>query len=279
MYSDISRAAPFGSGSRESCHCGGRIQRAAALHACTPTPHGSPQDRQIFPYQVRVFEVPRRARKSTDDATDDVLEFAFATEDEHFAYCVCRVQSVFGNSANSAYITDTTRVAVETALLPVSYESDTKDAVLTFLDSHTVSGVASKGSALFDFASDEAAGRRLRVTQAKSMDSNHRYGTNGTNSSAHNSTRARRVESTRGNIKERLRRAGPVDPGTVERWSNCYSGDDVLHQVDMGIVIGKAANNHDNLQLLAFVQSVVHAANFLSMSASCTSGSLWQKLS
>ena len=108
------------------------------------------------------------------------------------------------------------------------------------------------------------------------MDSNHRYGTNGTNSSAHNSTRARRVESTRGNIKERLRRAGPVDPGTVERWSNCYPGDDVLHQVDMGIVIGKAANDHDNLQLLAFVlvQSVVHAANFLSMSASCTSGSL-----
>ena len=99
--------------------------------------------------------------------------------------------------------------------------------------------------------------------------------TNDTNSSAHNSTRARRAESARGNIKERLRRAGPVDPGIVDRWSNYYTGDDVLHQADMGIVIGKAANNHDNLQLLAFVQSVVHAANFSSMSALIAATGKW----
>ena len=42
-HDSISRAAAFGSGSRESCDCGGRIQRAAAPHACTPTPHGNPR--------------------------------------------------------------------------------------------------------------------------------------------------------------------------------------------------------------------------------------------
>lgn len=177
----------------------------------------------------------RRRRDAETTPHDHELQMSFKAHGKHFEYTLCQSRDIF---ATSAMLTGDTgeRVQISAHFRPTTYSSCRGDsrpnntATLTFIDSHTVSGVVRYGTQLFDLQSGESANGahpELAVTQGA-----------------------------------RMRRS--ADGGPVAKWANCYTGDNTTQQVNIGMAISTKVKAlfATTDQQLAYLQSLVWAANY-----------------
>ena len=232
-----------------------------------------------------LFDRPRwRSRRAagTSGPEDDRLQMSFSVGDERFSYALCHAADTF---AAEAFVTDGNGARRMIDSRPTTYTTCTPSsasATVTFIDSHTITGVAQKGGALFDLltvaapsAGAEAAPRLSVAKEANPMsaatpcmaghDHDHGEAAHGSDpGGGANTTGKLPLSAPTPPGRERRSAYVGVDPGSVAKWSECYPGDSKLHQMEIGIAVGSKVRAlfDSESQCLAYITSVVTAANY-----------------